>query len=85
MEAALAAVRAQLGREYDLIIAGERFRTDAKLTSVNPARTAEVVGVHQKATPELAMRAVETAFHNFPRGAELLPRTASEWRCAPPR
>jgi 1-pyrroline-5-carboxylate dehydrogenase len=65
MESALAAVKAQLGREYDLLIAGERLRTDAKLTSVNPARTSEVVGIHQKATPEMAQRAVETAFHNF--------------------
>ena len=65
MEEAQARVRAQLGREYDLRIGGERGRTDAKLESVNPARPAEIVGVHQKATPALAARAVETAFRNF--------------------
>src|ERR1700691_771747 len=65
MEEALAKVRAQLGREYDIVIAGERIRTADKLISANPARPDEIVGVHQKATPELANRAVETAQRNF--------------------
>ena len=38
MEEALAKVRGQLGREYDIVIAGERIRTADKLKSVNPAR-----------------------------------------------
>ena len=65
MEEALAKVRGLLGREYDILIGGERIRTGEKLTSTNPARPAEIVGVHQKATPELAKRAVETAYSNF--------------------
>src|SRR5580658_10721444 len=65
MEDALSAVRAQLAREYDIAIAGERIRTEDKLKSVNPARPNELVGIHQKATPELAARAVETAHRNF--------------------
>jgi 1-pyrroline-5-carboxylate dehydrogenase len=65
METALAKVRAQLGREWDIVIAGERIRTTDKLKSVNPARPDEVVGIHQKATPELATKAVETAYANF--------------------
>jgi 1-pyrroline-5-carboxylate dehydrogenase len=65
MEEAQAKVRAQLGREYELLIGGERIRTSEKLTSVNPARPDEVVGIHQKSTPELAIRAVETAYRNF--------------------
>ena len=66
MERALAEVRAQLGREYDILIGGERFKTGDKLTSLNPSHPAEVVGVHQKATPELARRAVDEAFAFFP-------------------
>src|SRR3954452_6504725 len=58
-------VRGLLGREYDLLIGGERVRTADKLLSSNPARTSETVGIHQKATPEVANRAVETAFANF--------------------
>ncbi len=65
MEQALAKVRAAFGKEYDLIIAGERVRTADKLKSVNPSRPSEVVGIHQKATPELATRAVESAYAYF--------------------
>ncbi len=66
MQAALEKVRGQLGREYQLLIAGERVSTKEKLKSVNPARPSEIVGIHQKATPELADRAIEAAFQHFP-------------------
>jgi len=65
MEAAIAAVRAQLGREYDLVIGGERVRCADKFRSYNPARKAEVIGIFQKATPELAARAVAMADEKF--------------------
>jgi len=61
MEQALQKVRAELGRVYLLRIGGEWIATGEKLVSVNPSRTSEVVGVHHKATPELANRAVESA------------------------
>ncbi len=66
METALEEVRAKFGHEYDLLIGGQRFQTAEKLRSVNPSRPAEVVGIHQKATPELAARAVEAAHAYFP-------------------
>ena len=66
MESALAAVRAQFGREYDLRIAGQRFTTPDKLKSVNPSKSAEVIGVHQKATPAMASKAIEDAYAFFP-------------------
>jgi len=62
MKQALAEVRAQLGREYDLRICGERLRAPAQFTSLNPSHPGEIVGVHQKATPELAAQAVEAAY-----------------------
>jgi 1-pyrroline-5-carboxylate dehydrogenase len=37
MEAALAKVRAQLGRRYPLIIGGQRIDGDRTIPSVNPA------------------------------------------------
>ena len=64
-EAALARVRSQFGREYDLWIAGAPQRTGDLLTSVNPSRLSEIVGRHHKATPELAARAVEDAHAYF--------------------
>ena len=66
MEAALAKVRSEFGREYDLLIGGERIKTTEKLRSLNPSLPSEVVGIHQKATPELAARAVESAYAYFP-------------------
>jgi len=66
MERALADVRAQLGREYDILIAGEHFKTGDLLKSLNPSRPGEIVGVHHKATTDLAKRAVETAHAYFP-------------------
>jgi len=65
MEAALAQVRAELGREYPLRIAGREHTTPDKIRSTNPSRPSEIVGVHQKATPEMANLAVETALAAF--------------------
>ena len=65
MLAALAAVESQLGREYDLVIGGKRVRTAEKIRSVNPARPAQVVGVHQGALPEHAEPAVKAALEAF--------------------
>src|SRR5712692_10336240 len=65
MEAALEHVRSQFGHEYDLLVGGQRVKTADKLRSVNPSHPSEVVGIHQKATPELAARAVESAYDYF--------------------
>jgi 1-pyrroline-5-carboxylate dehydrogenase len=65
MQAALAQVKSELGREYPLVIGGERIYTDDKLNSINPARKTEVVGIHQHATIEHANRAIETAAAAF--------------------
>ncbi len=61
MEAALAQVRSQFGREYPLRLAGESVSTGDLLTSVNPSDSRQIVGRHHKATPALAARAVENA------------------------
>jgi 1-pyrroline-5-carboxylate dehydrogenase len=65
-DAALAKVRAEFGREYPILIGGERLTTTDKLVSTNPSKPSEVVGIHQKATAEMANRAVETAHAFFP-------------------
>src|ERR1700733_3867995 len=70
MRAALGLVAAQLGREYDLIIGGHREKTKGKITSLNPAKPAQVVGIHQKAGAEHAQEAMDAAlraFHNWSR------------------
>ncbi len=61
MEAALARVRAELGREYQTHIG-----TGDLLKSLNPANVNEIVGIHHKATAEQARQAVEDAYAYFP-------------------
>jgi 1-pyrroline-5-carboxylate dehydrogenase len=85
MQAALARVKSLLGREYDLVIGGKRLKTEAKIVSINPARPAEVVGIHQRADErhvEPAMQAAQAAFATWSRTpaaerASLLTRTAA--------
>jgi 1-pyrroline-5-carboxylate dehydrogenase len=64
-QSAIENVRAQLGREYPLLIAGERIATGDLLQSTNPSNPREVVGAHHKATPDLARQAVESAYEAF--------------------
>ncbi|MGC1224735.1 MAG: L-glutamate gamma-semialdehyde dehydrogenase, partial [Candidatus Sulfotelmatobacter sp.] len=84
MRAAIERVRGQLGREYDLIIGGQRLKTTDKIKSLNPARPSQVVGIHQtagKAHVEPALAAALRAFDSWKRTpieerAALLFRTA---------
>ena len=61
MREAIEKVRAQLGREYDLVIGGKHIRTGDKIVSVNPANPSEVIGVHQKAGLEHVEPAMQAA------------------------
>lgn len=65
MRAALEKVKGELGREYSLVIGGERVQGNGTLTSFNPAKKTEAVGIFQKATKEQANQAVETAHETF--------------------
>jgi len=65
MRDAIEKVRGQLGREYPLVIGGERITTDSKLDSLNPANRTQLVGRFNKATKELASQAVEKAAEAF--------------------
>jgi 1-pyrroline-5-carboxylate dehydrogenase len=93
MRNALEQVGKELGREYPLVIGGERITTESKLESINPANRTQVVGRFNKATKELANRAVESAsaafqtWRNTPveqrvdllfRGAEIMRRRRHE-------
>ncbi len=65
MREALARVKAELGRDYPLVIGGERIETGDFLESFNPARKTELVGRFHKANVELARGAVEKASETF--------------------
>src|ERR1700686_2059672 len=65
MRAAIEKVRGQLGREYDLVIGGQRVRTSDKIKSINPAKPSQVVGLHQKAGKEHVEPAMQAALNAF--------------------
>ncbi len=65
MREAVEKVRGELGRDYPLVIGGERVMTGRTFDSTNPARKTEVVGRFQKANAELARQAIETADETF--------------------
>src|SRR5215470_10466408 len=62
---AIAKVRKELGREYDLVIGGKRIKTAEKIKSINPAKPGEVVGIHQKAGREHVEPAMQAALAAF--------------------
>jgi 1-pyrroline-5-carboxylate dehydrogenase len=69
MAAALKQVRAEFGREYPLLIAGEERATGEKVSSLNPSNLSEVVGIHPKGTLQDAQDAVDRAAAYFPTWA----------------
>lgn len=73
MQEALQKVRSEFGREYELRVAEKTLQTPEKLKSLNPSNPNEVVGIHAKATTEMAAHAVDAAFSYFP-----------EWSRTPP-
>ncbi len=67
---AIAKVRAELGRTYDLVIGGRRVKAPKTFTSTNPSQPDEVLGVFQRASREQAVEAIaagEAAFATWSR------------------
>src|ERR1043166_7867770 len=65
MRAGIEKVRGQVGREYDLVIGGERVNTADKIRSINPAKPSQLVGLHQKAGKEHVEPAMQAALKAF--------------------
>lgn len=78
MRAAIAKVQGELGREYPLVIGGQRISTGNKLDSINPAKRSQVVGSFHKATKELANQAVESAYATFQTWKNTSPQERAE-------
>jgi 1-pyrroline-5-carboxylate dehydrogenase len=67
MEDALRQVKGMFGRDYPLVIGGEKVTTTEKMKSLNPSHPGEVIGIFQKATAAMANQAVEAASRAFDR------------------
>ena len=63
MTEAIEKVRSELGREYAVVINGEKITLDSKFKSINPANTSEIVGVFSEVDDDTALvdKAIEAA------------------------
>ncbi|RLL47782.1 L-glutamate gamma-semialdehyde dehydrogenase [Oceanobacillus piezotolerans] len=64
-ESALKLVESELGKDYPLVINGERIYTEDKLVSINPNDKDQVVGKVSKATKEHVDQAMDAALEAF--------------------
>ncbi|MEW8979336.1 MAG: L-glutamate gamma-semialdehyde dehydrogenase [Symbiobacterium sp.] len=71
---ALELVQSRFGREYPIIIGGERIMTKDRIVSTNPAKPDEVVGYVARADRELADRAMATALAAFEEWSQVDPK-----------
>lgn len=78
-EAALAKVRSEFGKEYPIVIGGERIVTGQKLNSYNPSKSTEVVGVFQKGDAALANKAMEVAVATFEKWKNVPAKKRAEY------
>lgn len=69
-EQALAAVKAQLGKRYPMIIAGRRVESGESIVSVNPSQPDQVVGYAARGGVAEAEAAVQAALAAFPAWAD---------------
>ncbi|MCP3772651.1 L-glutamate gamma-semialdehyde dehydrogenase [Paenibacillus sp. MZ04-78.2] len=65
MEAAIAKVKAELGRDYPLHIGSKQVMTDTQIVSINPGDKDEVIGRVSKADQALAEEAMQVALQAF--------------------
>lgn len=65
MREALRAVEARLGARYPVVIGGKPIGTDGWIASTNPANPSQVIGEVGKATPAMAVQAIEQAHAAF--------------------
>lgn len=65
MSKAIETVKSWLGKEYPLVINGEKIYTDKKEKSINPADLDQIIGVCQFAEKEHADKAINAAYETF--------------------
>ena len=75
---AIKTVESELGKDYPLIIGGERITTEEKIISYNPANKKEVVGTVSKANQELAEKAMQIADSIFQTWKKVDPTVRAE-------
>ncbi len=81
MKAALAKVKSELGREYPIIINGEKISLSDKFESINPSNKAEVIGVFSEgdANTDLVDQAIASATEAFKSWRNVEPAVRAEY------
>jgi 1-pyrroline-5-carboxylate dehydrogenase len=64
-ERALAAAKGEIGRHYPMVIDGEAVMLDNTISTINPSRPSEALGLFSAGTAEHADRAIEAAWRAF--------------------
>lgn len=82
MKAAIAEVQSELGREYPVIINGEKIELSTKFNSINPAKKSEVVGIFSDADSDaenLVGKAIDAASEAFETWRFVSPQERAEY------
>ena len=82
MRAAIEQVRSELGREYPLVINGEKLTTDKKFESINPSEKSQTVGVFSDADADaenLTEKAIDAATGAFKLWKQISPTERAEY------
>ncbi|MBU1936617.1 aldehyde dehydrogenase family protein, partial [bacterium] len=70
---ALEKVQSELGREWPIVIDGQRVTTGQTFSRSNPAQTSETVATFAKGMKESALEAIESAVKHFPEWSHVSP------------
>jgi 1-pyrroline-5-carboxylate dehydrogenase len=65
LKEAISSFKNSLGKEYPIVIGGEKIYTKDQITSINPGKKNEIVGYMSKADREMAERAIQKATETF--------------------
>ena len=81
MKAAIEKVRGELGREYPVVINGEKITLDSKFESHNPANRTEVVGVFSEVDTDTSLveKAIDAATEAFKSWRKVAPAERAEY------
>jgi 1-pyrroline-5-carboxylate dehydrogenase len=81
MRTAIAKVRSELGREYPIVINGEKIVLDHKVRSINPAKKFETVGVFSEGDSDTSLveKAIESASAAFKIWKDVSPAERAEY------
>ena len=81
MKAAIEKVRGELGREYPVVINGEKITLESKFESHNPSNKAEVVGVFSEVDTDTSLvhKAIDAATEAFKSWRKVAPAERAEY------